>query len=275
MKKVLSFAFLFLMLAIRLPADFTASLETLQEIQCEIEPMEWAEGQHRRPEFELPRKNSTSTNWSGYAVATSLARPAVGSVSVVSGSWTVPTVSAAPGQTFCSVWVGIDGYASPTVEQIGTEHSWINGRQVNYAWFEMYPRYPFTIKNFPVQIGDVIGAEVRFIGNGVFKLTIANYTKNIFATVPTAKTTLKGAKRSSAEWIVEAPSANNVLPLSNFGTLFLTNCLTTINGVNGSIGNPGWKRDAITMTTGAGIPKAIPSGLSNGGQNFNVIWKHR
>lgn len=275
MKKLLSFAFLFLLLTIRLSADFTATLETLQEIECQIEPMEWAEDRHHRP-LPIPHKNSTSTNWSGYAAATSLSRPAAGSVTAVSGSWTVPKVSPAPGQNFCSVWVGIDGYASATVEQIGTEHDWINGRQVNYAWFEMFPRFPFTIRNFPVEIGDVMGAQVLYAGNGVFKLTIVNYTKNVFTRVPTDKTTLKRAKRSSAEWIVEAPSGNNgVLPLANYGTIFFTNCLATINRVNGTISNPTWKKDAITMVTPGGVRKSVPSGLSNGGMNFHTTWKHR
>ena len=46
----------------------------------------------------------------------------------VKGSWIVPSVSGNTNQTAYSVtWIGIDGYSSNTVEQIGTEQDWING----------------------------------------------------------------------------------------------------------------------------------------------------
>src|ERR1700744_191095 len=68
-------------------------------------------------------RNGTSTNWSGYAVATSLKTPAAGAVSDVSGKWVVPTVAcpARSTTTYSSNWVGIDGYSDNTVEQTGTE----------------------------------------------------------------------------------------------------------------------------------------------------------
>ena len=56
---------------------------------------------------------STSSNWSGYAASA----PA-NSVSYVAGSWVVPTASSKT-NGYSSVWVGIDGYNSSTVEQIG------------------------------------------------------------------------------------------------------------------------------------------------------------
>src|SRR5262249_49358771 len=61
-----------------------------------------------------------SLNWSGYAAETNLSAPASNAVTQVSGSWNVPTVT---GRTnaYSSVWVGIDGYSSSSVEQLGTE----------------------------------------------------------------------------------------------------------------------------------------------------------
>ena len=65
----------------------------------------------------------TSNNWSGYVITA----PA-GSVSDVTGSWVVPGVTCAPGETsFASFWIGIDGDSSPTVEQIGTDSDCQNG----------------------------------------------------------------------------------------------------------------------------------------------------
>ena len=63
-----------------------------------------------------------STNWSGYAVT---AGP--GSVTAVVGSWTVPTILPGRGTAYSAEWVGIDGFSSATVEQIGTEADLING----------------------------------------------------------------------------------------------------------------------------------------------------
>ena len=52
----------------------------------------------------------------------------------------MPTVSGS-GPTYSSVWVGIDGYSSNTVEQIGTEQDVsANGKTSYYAWYEMYPQ---------------------------------------------------------------------------------------------------------------------------------------
>src|SRR5215472_3488086 len=65
----------------------------------------------------------TSSNWSGYAVT-----GAKGSVSDVTGSWIVPTMDCSTTPTgYSAMWVGIDGYSSNTVEQIGTESDCVNG----------------------------------------------------------------------------------------------------------------------------------------------------
>src|SRR5262245_7033344 len=57
--------------------------------------------------------NSTSSNWSGYAVTG-------GRYTSVSASWTEPSVSCS-GTAYSSFWVGLDGDTSGTVEQTGTD----------------------------------------------------------------------------------------------------------------------------------------------------------
>ena len=82
-------------------------------------------------------RNATSTNWSGYAVT-----GPDGSVTDVKGSWKVPdVVCSSPGtpNSYASFWVGIDGYGSNTVEQIGTDSDCSGGNAVYYAWYEFYP----------------------------------------------------------------------------------------------------------------------------------------
>jgi len=74
--------------------------------------------------FQHAPVSTTSTNWSGYAAQTNLNNPQSGAVTGVGGSWIVPTVM---GNGYSAVWVGIDGYSSPTVEQLGTEEDIVNG----------------------------------------------------------------------------------------------------------------------------------------------------
>src|SRR5262249_16810121 len=83
---------------------------------------------------------TTSSNWSGYADQTNLNTPQNGAVTAVSGSWVVPSVVAGSSRSsYSSFWVGIDGYSSNSVEQIGTDSDVINGVPTYYAWYEMYP----------------------------------------------------------------------------------------------------------------------------------------
>ena len=112
-------------------------------------------------------RDGTSLNWSGYAAETNLSKPASGAVSNVVGSWTVPGVQAStPSKdTYSSAWVGIDGYSDNTVEQIGTEQDWTASGKSYYAWFEMYPNYAYEIVGFPVDQGDMISAQVEYLGS--------------------------------------------------------------------------------------------------------------
>src|SRR5437016_6198193 len=93
-----------------------------------------------------------STNWSGYAV-----QARYHAVSSVAGSWQVPTAHSDV-EGYSSTWIGIDGFASRTVEQVGTESDFVDGQAQYYAWYEMYPLPSVTI-NAPVQPGDQISAS--------------------------------------------------------------------------------------------------------------------
>jgi hypothetical protein len=211
----------------------------------------------------LRQANGTSTNWSGYAV------PA-GTTTWVKGSWTVPqTTPTASATTYSSSWVGIDGYDTNTVEQLGTEDDSVNGTERHYAWYEMYPRSAYLIKNFPVEAGDQITAEVKSLGRGSYQLSITNATKN---KTFTTKQKSGSAKNGSAEWVVEAPWSGGVLPLADFGTVSFTGCQATIDGVTRYLGDAAWtSTDAITMASGS-TDKAVPSSASAGA--FSVTWFH-
>jgi len=215
-------------------------------------------------------KDSNSLNWAGYAVETSLSSPQSGAVTDVKGSWTVPAVdcSATP-TSWSAFWVGIDGYSSSTVEQIGTDSDCSSGTAKYYAWYEMYPKFPVNL-NIKVSPRDVISAEVSYIGKGSFKLTITDTSTGRSYT-----TTQKSpsASRSSAEWVAEAPSSSSrVLLLANFGTVLFSSSSATLNGHTGTISDTSWQYDPMTMTTSSGVPKATPSALSNDGSSFSVAW---
>jgi len=233
-----------------------------------------------------------SSNWSGYAVTN-------GTVSNVSNSWIVPAVNCtiAP-DGYSSFWVGIDGFNSNTVEQIGTDSDCVSldgtqtGVPTYYAWFEFYPQGAFLIEfTRGIQPGDVIVADVRAVGKGTgiyknterFTVTIVDVTQNeTFSTT----SPVPGSKQSSAEWIAEAPccqTSGAFLPLSNFGTVNFGVDYTTvpytafaiINNALAPIGKFGANNiQQITMVT-ENTPtatKAQPSGLSKDGTSFSVAW---
>jgi len=201
----------------------------------------------------------TSSNWSGYAVATS-----AGAVSDVKGSWVEPTLhSPSAANTYSSFWVGMDGYNSGTVEQIGTDlDTNASGKAVYYAWYEMYPSAPVNL-SMTIHPGDQMSAEVQYTGSNKFTLTLTDVTtKTTFST----SQTLKSANRSSAEWIAEAPSSSRgVLPLADFGTVSFSAASATISGTTGPIDSKAWPSGnpiSITMFGSSGT-EAYPSSLTD------------
>ena len=236
----------------------------------------------------LPRirlKESTSGNWSGYAVPLDTAK--VSDVfSDVQGTWKVPTVtSTGKSAAYSSTWVGIDGYDNGTVEQIGSEQDWTGSKQQNYVWFEMYPNGAYEITDFPASPGDVITAQVHYVGQvvvklnrnkteeeSVFQLTIANVTKNVSYTVPASYTTIPAPELASAEWVMEAPTGRNVLPLANFGTVNFSNCKAASLHTDEALSPIStWAADPMTMVDPSG-GGAVPTSLSGGGEDFSVSW---
>jgi Peptidase A4 family len=200
--------------------------------------------------------NSTSTNWSGYAVTGSR-------FTSVSSSWTEPTVTCST-TAYSSFWVGLDGDTSNTVEQTGTDADCSGKTPQYYAWYEMYPKYPVNLRG-TVKPGDQMSASVTTNGSGSFTLTISDSTQG-WSNTTTAR--LKSAKLASAEVIAEAPSGSGgVLPLANFGTVSFSGA-----SANGSLLTSSTPHiDPITMESGSTV-KAKPSSISNGA--FSVAWNH-
>ncbi len=216
-----------------------------------------AAGSHRAAGPNHRIAHSTSSNWSGYAVS------GFGPYTSVSSSWTQPAVDCARTPTAWSAfWVGLDGDTTNTVEQTGTEADCSKGSAVYYAWYEMYPKYPFNYAD-RVSAGDSFSAAVTYSGRGYFKLTLSDTTRGWSHTTTQR---LKSAKLGSAEAIAEAPSGSGgVLPLADFGTAAFSGA--TANGSLLTSSTPGL--DPITMASG-GTVKAAPSPISSGG--FSDTW---
>jgi hypothetical protein len=198
-----------------------------------------------------------------------------GSVTSVVGSWTVPAVDCkATPNGAASFWVGIDGYASNTVEQIGTDSDCNSGAQSYYAWYEFYPHLSYNINNFPVNVGDVITAQVTYSATSkLFTVTITNSSNP--GQPFSVSTKLPSAELSSAEWIVEAPWSGGTLALSDFGSIPFKDCKATVNGNQLDVGpfknNPNVY--AITSVSKSGIPKASPSPIASDNTDFSVTWE--
>jgi Peptidase A4 family len=229
-----------------------------------------------------------STNWSGYAVTGS-----TGSITIAQASWVVPTVTCGVGEkSYSSIWVGIDGFSSSTVEQTGTDSDCSHGTPTYHAWFEFYPKPSSNIGSIVVHPGDVIGARVWYTG-GIFRVAIADFTT---AKLFTTGSAVSGAARSSAEFIVEAPESCILIrctltSLSNFGTAGFggdntglspgslgksaaVNCAVAEGGALAPIGSFGSAVQEITMVSqsSTSVVKAQPSALSDDGTSFTVQW---
>lgn len=230
--------------------------------------------QHRDIIIRERRGNQvTSSNWSGYTIT-----GPKGSVTDATGSWKISALNCgSTPNAYSATWVGIDGWTSNTVEQIGTESDCVNGQPSYYSWYEFYPHNYFTIESAPIKVGDTVSAEVKYSG-GKFVVSLSVNGGSPFS----IGTKLNQAQRSSAEWIVEAPYSGGVLPLADFQTedfgVNYTGVTKTNNAVisnaSGPIGSfsPADDVISITMTADNGTPKAVPSSLASDEASFSNTW---
>jgi hypothetical protein len=213
---------------------------------------------------------STSSNWSGYATYPS--KPSKTKFTAVHGSWTQPSVTCSTGTQYAAFWVGLDGYNSSTVEQIGTDSDCVNGTATYYAWYEMYPAYPVDLPTgtYPVAPGDTITADVTYDpSSDMFVLDLADGTKWTYSTEQSSPT---HPRLLSAEWIAEAPSSGSqVLPLADFGHVDFSGATATDDsGHTGAIDASYWSDDNIQLVSST--VTATPGALNDtaGGSSFTI-----
>jgi hypothetical protein len=213
-----------------------------------------------------------STNWSGYAST------ATAKLTDVVASWTEPTVACTTGSQYSSFWVGIDGYTSNSVEQLGTDSDCHNGSASYYAWYEMYPAGSVQLSStHRVKPGDSLTARVSASGSS-YTLSISDTTAGwTFSTVKTGS----GLQQSSAEWIAESPeicfTTCKLASLAKFGTVDFSGAQAAAGGSDQPVSafTKGGGPFELVMTNSAKtLVRAQPSSLTSGGESFAVAWKH-
>jgi hypothetical protein len=211
-----------------------------------------------------------STNWSGYAAES----PSQFSDAI--GNWSQPTAACSRSTTsYASFWVGLDGYSSNSVEQIGTDSDCSRGTPTYYAWYEMYPAGSVSLSTskYPVKAGDTLKGEVSRSGTK-YTLTLQSSRGWNFTTVQSGNDA-----NSSAEWVAEAPEICSFIfcrlaSLTNFGTVAFTNGAAATGGADAAISTFTYDSGPhdIIMETSSGASKAVPSLLAGG--SFAVTWEH-
>lgn len=216
-----------------------------------------------------------SRNWAGYVVA------GASSFSEASGAWTVPSLDcAATPSALSSTWVGLGGAPTSASDaegpllQSGVDDFRVDGRQVDRAWWELYPSIPnesHPFARFPVNPGDDLSATVAQTPAGEWETELVDETTGLTAVsvvgegwfVASSLTgrlegRVLGVSRGltylggdTAEWIVEEPQG----PLADFGTITFRDLTTS---------EPGWDfGSAIPLSLdqgGAVIASPIPNG---------------
>jgi hypothetical protein len=232
---------------------------------------------------------TTSSNWAGYAVSKAGVK-----FRRVAATWVVSpaTCSATGRRHFSASWLGLGGYhtTSTALEQIGTEADCTARGTPSYtAWYELVPAAPVDI-HLTVKPGDTVSASVTVSGHTV-RLFLANRTRG---TRFSKQLTAGRIDLTSAEWIVEAPSACYgercvTLPLANFGTTAFAGAnTTTTTGHRGTITDPAWTATSIAMRAGGrhafgggrfaadeAMGGASPGELSATGDGFLVAYEEQ
>jgi hypothetical protein len=199
--------------------------------------------------------SNLSLNWAGYAVAAS-------NVTSVSGEFTVPQVELG-GPGFVAEWVGIGGYNTQDLIQAGIgQDAYVPGAAVDYyAWWEILPAAETVIPNKPVKPGDHVTVTITNTSGSNWTIDMADSTQGwTFQQNVTYNST-----KSSAEWIVEAPTLALVaqtVPPRITPAVFDGANKATINGVTQTVGasNP----DTLVVPTGS------PSAIDSTGDGFTV-----
>jgi hypothetical protein len=189
------------------------------------------------PKFNLVKSN----NWSGFATYGDHFR-------FVSATYTIPSLNCAisPDGSFDSEWVGLDGYTSNTVEQVGNYAVCSGGTPSYFAFYEMFPSASVSFSG--VNPGDSITVSVFFDGSQ-YALSLVDNTNGAegFTTTqpcPSGST----CRNANAEIISETPNGGPPsASLADYGIVGFTHIAITDTAAHHfNIFSPDWKNDKIS-----------------------------
>ena len=200
--------------------------------------------------------------------------PTTPAITAVTSTFTVPSAGLLP-PGFAATWAGIGGYATTDLVQAGVAEQSLPSLPLigdqYFPWYELLPGAEVQLtgcagdSNCTVAPGDSMAIIISQVATNTWAIAFANSTRHW---TWTQAFPYKSSK-SSAEWIVEAPSVESlqtiVAPLStvNMGPV---NTFTE-GGSTFTIaqGNP----TKILLSPGP-FNEATPSALTANGQSFRV-----
>lgn len=207
-----------------------------------------------------------SLNWSGYVVQPASPVTGVSSTHVVPAAGLVP-----PG--FAASWAGIGGFTTGDLIQAGVSEQSLPDNPVTgpqyFAWYELLPAGETQISgctgdaNCTVTPGDVMSVNISQASGSTWNIDMADAGKWSYHNNVTYS-----SSRSSADWILEAPTFLVLQTLmAPVGTVhFAASTFTDGSGTHTiAQGNP----TEVILTPGI-INEATPSPLAPDGQSFDV-----
>ncbi|WP_411681017.1 G1 family glutamic endopeptidase [Clostridium thailandense] len=215
----------------------------------------------------LPDNIQESNNWAGYVVTPTSSN----AYTSVSGSWTVPNVSASKKNAVAAQWIGLGGVSSEDLLQMGTVEEIENGQPVAEVFWEKLPDVAQDVMSVP--IGSTINVSISNSSDSTWSLTFTANTPDGKTETQTVSTTLDSSYAqgigTSAEWISEDPSDANskLVPLANMGTVKYQSAM--VNG--GALNAPGNNVQPVAMVSSNGNSIMIsPSELGSDGKSFST-----
>ena len=207
-------------------------------------------------------------NWAGYVVSG-------GHFTSITATWTQPRVVATgTGFNRIDLWVGLGGFNTLTLEQIGTSVDTLGngsrGSLWSYGWYEAYPRPPVVSLRvrkaggpvrLVIQPGDTIRAEVAYIRPHLLRFALTNESRGEFFSVSQE---LEASSFPSAEVIVEGLVQGKQRLLPAFSTVRFTAC--HVNGRPLAT----WHCTKAELQGTSGFFATCTSELDSGGSSFSV-----
>jgi hypothetical protein len=154
------------------------------------------------PDSAIQTQTVESSNWSGYIAS-------AGPYTEVEGTFTVPELTSYVPDSIFAEWVGIDGFpnGNNSLIQAGFLEAWQDSNTiVGGAWWEILPAPATFIPSHTMSVnpGDQVSVAISQVSGSEWSIVLYDQTnEQSFSTEQSYD-----GPESSAEWIVEAPTAN-------------------------------------------------------------------